>query len=62
MVNTPKFRGQSSTEFILVMLLLTLIGVWIMKTMIGSDGSGGAVNGTGGMQDNGITKISSEQD
>ena len=37
--------GQSTTEYILMLSVLTIIGIWIMKAMIGnSSGQGGAVN------------------
>jgi hypothetical protein len=36
-------RGQTTTEFVLMMMLMTLIGAFMMERLTGNHGRGGAV-------------------
>jgi hypothetical protein len=52
-------KGQTVTEFVLMIAFLTLLGLLMMKTFIGTNGQGGAVASMGG---NGVQRIATEQE
>ena len=58
-----KERGQTMTEFILLLAILTLVGAWLMNVFVGgSSGTGGAIRNPNGLEKTGITKIATEKD
>jgi hypothetical protein len=59
MVIFRPITGQAVTEFILMLALLSLIGLWIMRAMIGPKGDSG---GLAVMRATGVQKIADDGD
>ncbi len=57
MVGRP-YTGQSTLEFILLLSMLTVAGVFLMKKFVPSEGNAGAINA---MQADVTTKIAAEE-
>jgi hypothetical protein len=52
-------HGHATSEFVIVLALLTILGIFFMNSLVGPNGQSGAVNP---MQQNAVHKVAKDSD